>query len=99
MSEIEERIKKELGDVKIDKHLSVTYEHLSENQKQGFWAFLTEIKTGQIKPFFKGNSLIFRKPFGSNARLLVIKLKEGAFSEIFLGNHKYYDIFRKMWEL
>lgn len=46
-------------------------------------------------PKFK-DSLIFIKKMGSANRCIVIKIKNGEFTEVHLGDHDYYDRLRKI---
>lgn len=40
--------------------------------------------------------LIFIKKIGSSNRCIVLKIKNGVFTEIHLGDHDYYDRLRKI---
>lgn len=42
------------------------------------------------------NTLLFIKKIGSSNRCIILKIKNGIFTEIHLGNHEYYDKLRKI---
>lgn len=46
-------------------------------------------------PTSKTDSIVFIKKIGSSNRCIIIKIKNGEFKEIHLGNHEYYDSLRK----
>ena len=56
------------------------------------WCIL--IKDRKIRPISKsvlGDQIVFIKKIGSSNRCLIIKIKNGEFKEIHLGDHKYYN--------
>jgi len=52
------------------------------------------VKERKIKPINKsvlGNKIIFIKRIGSSNRCIVIKIENGKFREVHLGDHNYYN--------
>ena len=56
-----------------------------------------KVKEEEIKPVPTKDkqNLIFIKKIGSSNRCIVIKIINGEFKEVHLGDHKYYDEIRK----
>lgn len=55
------------------------------------------LKKMKIKPIISSklkDSIIFIKKIGSSNRCIVIKIKNGEFKEVHLGDHAYYDKLR-----
>ena len=60
------------------------------------WCIL--IKDRKISPISKsvlGDQIVFIKKIGSSNRCIVIKIVNGEFREVHLGDHAYYDKLRK----
>lgn len=55
------------------------------------------VKDDKIKriPSNLTDNVVFINKIGSTNRCIIIKMKNGEFIEIHLGNHKYYDYLRK----
>lgn len=70
-----------------------------EGQEQSLLLWCKLLKEGRIKHFNppknKG-SIVFIKKIGSSNRCIVLKIKNGVFTECHLGDHKYYDELRKI---
>jgi hypothetical protein len=57
------------------------------------------IKEEEIKPIFPKklkDGLVFIKKIGSSNRCIVVKVVNGKFKEIHLGDHEYYDKLTKV---
>lgn len=60
------------------------------------WCVLIrERKLPAIAKTVLGNKVVFIKKIGSSNRCLIIKIKNDGFTEVHLGDHKYYDELRK----
>ena len=56
------------------------------------------VRDGEIKaipPKYSKDELVFIKKIGSSNRCIIIKIKNGEFKEIHLGDHDYYDDLRR----
>ncbi len=57
-----------------------------------------ELKDNKIvpaKPPLLPGHFVFVKKIGSSNRCIIIKITNGVFTEIHLGDHKYYDLLRQ----
>jgi len=70
-----------------------------KNIDKNLVAWCSLVKDGRIKPVIppklKGN-VLFIKKIGSSNRCIVIKIMNGEFKEVHLGDHAYYDRLRKV---
>ncbi len=57
---------------------------------------LKDGKIRAIRPPKLAESVIFIKKIGSSNRCIVVKIVNGEFKEIHLGDHAYYDKLRKL---
>lgn len=72
--------------------------HHVKNFEENILPWCELLKQGKIKPVpssYLGGSLIFIKKIGSSTRCIIIKVENGVFCEVHLGDHKYYDFLRK----
>ena len=81
----------------FNKEFDALTEHL-KNLEENILLWCESVKLGKIRAApssYLNGSLIFIKKLGSSNRCVVIKVENGVFREIHLGNHKYYDHLRK----
>ncbi|MFT4303582.1 MAG: hypothetical protein ACMXYG_03385 [Candidatus Woesearchaeota archaeon] len=94
--EIKEFIKENLGDITFEKHFDATFKSLLESDIEDMKQFILSCKNKQARPAVTSTGeLAFIKRLGSSKRAIILKIKSGDFKEIFLGEHKYYDYYRK----
>jgi hypothetical protein len=68
-----------------------------KNLNENFLPWCESVKKGGISIIptsRKLNSVVFIKKIGSSNRCIIIKVINGEFKEIHLGNHAYYDKLR-----
>ena len=56
------------------------------------------VRDGEIRsipPKYSRADVVFIKKIGSSNRCIIIKIKNGEFKEVHLGDHDYYDDLRK----
>jgi hypothetical protein len=56
---------------------------------------ITERKIKPVTASVLGEKIVFIKKIGSSNRCIVIKIINGEFKEVHLGDHAYYDKLRK----
>ncbi len=75
-----------------------SYASIIKNIDSNLLEWCLMVKQGKIRyaPARKINGIIFIKKIGSSNRCIVIKIVNGEFKEIHLGDHNYYDKLRKV---
>ncbi|MBI4980518.1 hypothetical protein HZC30_03110 [Candidatus Woesearchaeota archaeon] len=66
----------------------------SINSPEDLFSWCILIKERKILPISNaklGDKIVFIKKIGSSDRCLVIKIKNGDFKEVHLGDHRYYN--------
>ncbi len=77
------------------------FEEYAENIKNIDFTLIEwfdQVKAGEVKPSMPSrlkDSIVFIRKIGSSNRCIVIKIKNGIFTEVHLGDHRYYDDIRK----
>ncbi|MBI3032304.1 hypothetical protein HYY69_02415 [Candidatus Woesearchaeota archaeon] len=74
------------------------YAETIKNIDENLMIWCQRLKNGEIKPEFGSifsDYVIFIKKIGSSNRCIIIKIKNGEFKEVHLGDHAYYDKLRK----
>ncbi|MBU0629090.1 MAG: hypothetical protein KKC75_07920 [Nanoarchaeota archaeon] len=75
-----------------------SYVQIIGNMDSNLLDWCLMVKEGKIRyaPARKINGIIFIKKIGSSNRCIVIKIVNGEFKEVHLGDHNYYDKLRKV---
>ena len=74
------------------------YAQTIKNLDENLLEWCKRVKNQELPPAYPKKakeSVVFIKKIGSSNRCIVIKIKNGIFSEIHLGDHNYYDKLRK----
>ena len=93
---IKKFIKSHLGEIKFEKHFDKLIKVLKQGDIKDLKKFILDCKEKNYRPAVTSvGDLAFVKKLGGSKRCVILKIKNGEFKEIFLGEHKYYDYFRK----
>jgi|SRR3989338_1931516 len=77
------------------------FDNLAESIKnidETLISWCVSVKEGKILPIFHKklrDSIVFIKKIGSSNRCIIIKVKNGEFKEVHLGDHQYYNYLTK----
>jgi hypothetical protein len=69
-----------------------------KNIEENFLEWCKLVKEKQIKPISKSvlkENVVFIKKIGGSTRCIIIKIINGEFKEVHLGDHRYYDSLTK----
>lgn len=92
--ELKHRMREILGEQLI---FNKEFDELAESIKNlddDFLSWCVLVKEGKIRTIAKtilGSNIVFIKKIGSSNRCLIIKIKNDGFTEVHLGDHKYYN--------
>ena len=96
IDEFKEFVKSYLGEIAYEKHFDKTFSAFGEGDIGELKKFILDCKEKRARPAVTASQeLAFVKRLGASKRAIILKVKNGDFKEIFLGEHKYYDYYRK----
>jgi len=96
VEEIKSELKKLFGQQII---FNQEFEYYVKNLDVNLIVWCQKVKDEEIKPAFPDDfpdELVFIKKIGSSNRCLIIKIKNGEFKEVHLGDHDYYNKLTKV---
>lgn len=90
------KIQNILGNVSFNDEFKKHFLKLNKQEKN-LLEWCKEVKDKKImpKPIKNQEMIVFIKKIGSSNRCIILKQKNGIFTECHLGDHKYYDYLRK----
>lgn len=97
--ELKHKLKKLFGEqITFNKKFDC-YAEAIKNMDVNLLDWCKRIKEEEIKPIFPKklkDGLVFIKKIGSSSRCIIVKIVNGEFKEIHLGDHAYYDKLTKV---
>ncbi|MFW5866095.1 MAG: hypothetical protein ACOCU6_03300 [Nanoarchaeota archaeon] len=95
--ELKHEIRNLLGEVSFNKEFDKHTRQL-QGQSMNLIKWCYQLREGMVLARPSRNNrdvILFIKKIGSSNRCIVIKKRNGVFTECYLGDHKYYDYPRK----